>query len=188
MGYAGVAILMALENVVLPLPSEVIMPLAGFSADQGHMSLWGAIVAGSIGSVVGAIPVYYFAHTLGEERIGKWVEKYGRWMLLSAKDLKKADKRFRDHGARAVFLSQLVPGVRGLISLPAGWARMNVLLFALMNFLGTIIWCTVLTVLGDILGANYEKVHEFLGPVKYMIFGLAILGIGVWIWRRRTQH
>jgi LPXTG-motif cell wall-anchored protein len=128
------------------------------------------------------------AYALGEERIGNWVEKYGRWMLLNSKDLKNADQRFRDHGARAVFVSQLLPGIRGLISLPAGWARMNVLWFALMNFLGTVIWCTVLAVLGKILGANYKKVHEVLGPVTWVIFGLAVIGIGAWIWRRRREQ
>lgn len=188
LGYIGVALLMAIENVVLPLPSELIMPLAGFASGTGRMTLWGVILAGTIGSVVGALPVYAFARSVGEERISRWIEAHGRWLLLRGKDIKKADNRLKQHAGRAVVLSQLVPGARGLIAIPAGFARMNVTWFALANFIGTVIWCTVLAVAGNVLGSHYTKVEHVLGPIGYVVLAAIAIGSIVWLMRRRGQR
>jgi membrane protein DedA with SNARE-associated domain len=188
LNYWGVAILMAIENVFLPLPSELIMPLAGFLTANGSMTLAGVIVAGTTGSVLGALPLYYAGRALGEERPERWVERYGRWTLLRGKDLERASARFSGHSFVDVIIAQMLPGVRGLISIPAGVARMNVGLFLLANLIGTLVWCAVLAVAGRILGANFTKIHKFLGPVGWTILGVLIIAIGVWAIVRKRKR
>lgn len=184
-GYIGVALLMAIENVVLPLPSEIIMPLAGFVAAMGRMSLVGVIIAGTIGSVIGALPVYAFARIIGEERLSAWVDKHGRWLLLNRNHIKRADARFHRHGGMAVVVAQLIPGVRGLIAIPAGFARMNVVWFALTNLIGTAIWCTALAVAGNQLGAHFTAVDHIMGPIGWAVLAALVVAAVVWVWRRR---
>ncbi|MGI8547419.1 MAG: DedA family protein [Gemmatimonadaceae bacterium] len=186
-GYLGVALLMAIENVVLPLPSELIMPLAGFAAAIGHLSLWGVIVAGTIGSVIGALPVYAFARSVGEERLSHWVGKHGRWLMINERHIKRADARFKRHGTMAVVVSQLIPGVRGLIALPAGIARMNVVWFVVANLIGTAIWCTVLAIAGSVLGAHFTAVNHVLGPIGWVVLAGLIVAGAVLLWRRRAR-
>jgi membrane protein DedA with SNARE-associated domain len=187
LNYWGVAILMAIENIFLPLPSELIMPLAGFETANGRLSLSGVILAGTIGSVLGALPLYYAGRALGEERPEKWLERYGRWTLLRAKDLERASARFSGNSFVDVIIAQMVPGVRGLISIPAGMARMNLGLFLLANFIGTIVWCAMLALAGRILGANFTRIHRFLGPVGWTILGILVVGLGVWAFARRRR-
>jgi len=188
LGTVGVALLMAIENVVLPMPSELIMPLAGFEAAHGDMTLVGVIVAGTIGSVLGALPVYWAARAFGEERIAHWIERHGRWLVLTTADLRRADRRFKARGGWAVVIAQLIPGVRGLIALPAGFAEMNVTLFVLANLAGTVVWCAVLAVLGQELGAHYQRVHDVLGPVGWAVGVLLVAGAAVWVIRRRRRR
>src|SRR5205085_425063 len=134
-----------------------------------------------------AFPFYFLARLLGEERLGRWVEAHGRWILLRKRDIQRASDRFERHGGWAVFLSQLLPGVRGLISIPAGFASMNFALFVAANFAGTAVWCVVLACLGYVLGANYKKVHTVVGPFGWaMLAGLLLWGI-VWLLRRRQR-
>jgi len=188
LNYWGVAFLMALENVVLPIPSELIMPLAGFETVSGPMSLLGVIVAGTIGSVLGGLPLYYAGYALGEDRIERWVERYSKWGLLRGQDIKRATHRFAGKTFLEVTLGQLLPGVRGVISIPAGVARMNVWLFLLANFIGTVVWCTVLAFAGRVLGANFPKIQQFLGPAGWAILGLLALALAVWLIRRRRRR
>src|SRR5688500_6903492 len=119
-GAWGVLVLMFLENVFPPIPSELIMPLAGFQASRGSMTFWGVVAAGTAGSVLGALPLYYLGRVVGRERLRQWVERHGHWLALSPKDLDSADGWFARHCGAAVFLCRLVPGVRSLISIPAG--------------------------------------------------------------------
>jgi membrane protein DedA with SNARE-associated domain len=187
MGIYGVALLMAIENVVLPLPSELIMPLAGFAASRGKMSLAGVIIAGTVGSVVGALPLYYLARSAGEEKMKAWVTKHGRWLLLRPTDLDKPKRWFAKHGSVAVIIGQIIPGVRGLISLPAGYAKMNVFAFLLYNFIGTVVWCGVLAFAGQQLGAHFKEVHEYLGPAGYVALAALLVWGGITIWKRRRN-
>ena len=188
LNYWGVAILMAIENVFLPLPSELIMPLAGFLTANGKMTLTGVIVAGTIGSVLGALPLYYAGRALGEERPERWLERYGRWTLIRGKDLERATARFSGHSFVDVIIAQMLPGVRGLISIPAGVARMNVGLFLLANLIGTLFWCAALAVAGRILGANFTRIHQFLGPVGWTILGVLVAGLGIWVITRKRKR
>ncbi len=188
LGYMGVALLMAIENVVIPLPSELIMPLAGFLAGRGYMSLPGVIIAGTIGSVAGGIPVYWVARKVGEDRVATWIEAHGRWMRIRARDIERANARFKRHGGRAVFFSQLIPGLRVLISVPAGVARMNLGWFALTNLAGTFIWCGVLAIAGEELGVHFQSVAGLVRPLLWAGMALFLATSAVWIWHRRHHR
>lgn len=188
LNYWGVGILMAVENVVLPIPSELIMPLAGYETLGGRLSLFGVISAGTAGSVLGALPLYYAGYALGEDRLEKWAERYGRWGLLRGRDIERATKRFAGKSFLEVAIGQLLPGIRGVISIPAGVARMNVGLFLLANLLGTLVWCTVLAVAGRLLGSNFPKIHKFLGPTGWAILGLMVLALVFWLIRRKRKQ
>lgn len=187
-GYWGVGLLMAIENVVLPIPSELIMPLAGFAAARGELSLAGVITAGTLGSVIGSLPMYLPARWYGEERVAKWITRHGKWLFLRKRDVDKAADRFkRGGGFPAVFVAQLLPGVRGLISLPAGFASMNIALFLLANLSGTLIWCAALAFVGKVLGANYDKVNKYVGPIGWALLVVAIVGGTAWLLVRRKR-
>ena len=185
LSYVGVGLLMALENIVLPLPSELIMPLAGAQTDHGRMTLYGVILAGTIGSVAGGFPLFAAAWFFGPERVTAWADRHGKWLLLRRGDLQRARDRFERKGATAVFISQLLPGVRGIISIPAGFAHMNIALFAAANFAGTIIWCTVLAYLGHELGRHFARIHTFLGPVGWSILAGVVLAAVAWLFVRK---
>lgn len=178
---------MAIENVVLPLPSELIMPLAGFESAAGALSLVGVILAGTVGSVIGALPVYAAARALGEERLTSFIDHHGRWVFLGRREVERANDRFQRRGRVAVFVSQLLPGIRGLIAIPAGFARMNVLVFAGANFAGTLVWCAVLAWLGHLLGANYAKVDRFVGPISWALLAALLVAAALWLLRRRRR-
>ena len=188
LSYSGVALLMAIENVVLPLPSELIMPFAGFMSASGRMTLWGVILAGTVGSVLGALPLYYLARLVGKERLTHWVDAHGRWLLLRGRDLKRASDRFERGAAKAVLVGQLLPGIRGLISLPAGFAKMNVAAFAAANFVGTLLWCAVLAAAGHVLGVNYKRIDHVVGPLSWIILATLVAGGAAWLLRRRVRR
>ncbi|MCG2586997.1 DedA family protein [Rhodohalobacter sulfatireducens] len=174
-GYPGIALLMILENIFPPIPSEVIMPFAGFVTEQGELNFLGVIAAGTIGSVLGTLPFYYLGLKIGEEQIKSWAQKYGRWIMLNPKDIDRATRWFERHDASAVFLCRLIPGIRTLISIPAGVARMNFFSFLSLSVAGTTIWIGLLTYLGQILGRNYDRVQDYLDPVGYAVFGIIVI-------------
>ena len=174
-GYPGIISLMFIENVFPPIPSELIMPFAGYIAGEGSLNIFGVIAAGSCGAVIGALPLYYLGQKVGEEKLIEWANKYGRWLLLSGKDIERASDWFDRHGTTTVFLCRLVPGLRSLISIPAGIQNMNIGLFLLLTTAGTVIWSTLLTWLGYELGTRYEVVGEYLDPISYIVFGGFIL-------------
>jgi len=148
MGYLGIALLMFLENLFPPIPSELIMPLAGFTVHEGQMQFIPAVVAGIVGTVVGALPWYYLGRVVDEEKIEKLADKYGKWITVSAKDIQKANQWFNRHGSKAVLLCRLVPGVRTLISLPAGMNHMAMIPFLVYSTIGTTLWVVFLTAAG----------------------------------------
>jgi membrane protein DedA with SNARE-associated domain len=179
LGYAGVALLMLLENVFPPIPSEVIMPLAGFIVARGEWSLWGAIAAGTLGSLAGQLPWYLIGRRAGEERLKKWADRHGRWLTVCGQDIEKAHDWFDRHGKRAVLIGRLIPGVRTFISLPAGFDRMGWLPFLGATLAGTVIWTTALVVAGRLLGARYEQVSKVLEPVSWVVLG-GVLALYLW--------
>ena len=123
-GYPALIFLMFAENVFPPIPSELIMPLAGYMVTRRQLSFLGIVLAGTLGSVLGALPLYYAGRGLGEERVMAWADRHGRWLTVSRKDLERAKRWFARHGGMAVLVCRLIPGVRSLISIPAGIERM----------------------------------------------------------------
>ena len=188
LGYPGVVLLMFLENVFPPIPSELVMPLAGFTAAQGRLSLVGVIIAGTLGSVIGGLPLYYLGRSIGEQRLTSWAEQYGTWLSVSANEIRIAKGWFDRHGSKAVFFCRLVPGIRSLISIPAGLASMNMLHYLLYSTLGAGIWTSVLAYVGYLLGENYQQVNKYLGPAPFFVLGLLLVGFAAWVWRRRQQQ
>lgn len=187
LGYAGVVLLMFLENVFPPLPSELIMPLAGFTSTQGKLTFLGVALAGMVGSVLGALPLYYLGKVVGEERLKAWADTHGKWLALSGKDMEKADGWFDRHGDKTVLIGRLVPGVRSLVSIPAGISGMAMPKFLLYSALGTGAWATALAYAGTLLGRNYEKVEQYIGPASWVVLGLLALAFGVSVVRRRNK-
>ena len=174
-GYFGIVFLMFLENVFPPIPSEVIMPLAGYMAAEGKENLWGIIIAGTIGSVLGALPLYYAGFALGEERVKNFADKHGRWLTVSREDLERAKKWFERHGMMAVLICRLVPGIRSLISIPAGIAKMNLVAFLAYSTIGAGLWTTLLAYAGFILGTRFQNVSEYLNPASYVVLGAIVI-------------
>ena len=184
-GYFGIALLMFLENVFPPIPSELIMPLGGFTASQGKLTLPLVILAGTIGSVIGQLPLYYLGHFLGKKRLMHLADRYGKWLTVSGADIDKSSKWFGRHGSKAVLIGRLVPGVRSLISIPAGICGMNLPKFLLYSAIGMGVWAGVLGYLGHLLGQNYEKVERFMGPITYVVLGVIVIAAVVWVVKRK---
>lgn len=185
--YLGIGLLMFAENLFPPIPSELIMPLAGFTVAQGKMSFVPAVLAGVIGTILGAFPWYYAGKFLGEERLKSLADKYGKWITVSGQDIDKATRWFNRYGNKAVLLGRLVPGVRTLISLPAGLSNMPLVPFILYSTLGTTLWVMLLTFLGFVLGDNYELVDEYLGPVSKIVLVALIVAFIVWVVKKRQK-
>lgn len=167
-GLGGLVLLSFLENVFLPLPSEIILPLAGCMAGLGQLTLPGVIVAGTLGAVAGALPLYYGGRALGERQL-ELVRRHGRWLALAPEDLERVRRWFEQHGSAAVFFCRLLPGVRSVVSLPAGMARMPLVPFLVMTTAGSVIWTTMLASVGYLLGSRYGLVAEYLDPVTWTI-------------------
>ncbi|WP_417777483.1 DedA family protein [Stutzerimonas xanthomarina] len=174
-GYIGVFLLMLLENIFPPIPSELIMPLAGFVAARGDLNFIVVILVGTAGSVVGALPWYYAGAKLGQERMKRLAKRWGHWLTLSPEDVDKASDWFDRHGKAAVFFGRLIPAVRTLISVPAGIAGMSMTKFLIYSTLGSLIWTALLALAGYLLESQYEKVSEYLNPVSTVIVVLMVL-------------
>ena len=176
LGYAGIAFLMFLENIFPPIPSEVVMPLAGFTAAEGPLSLVGVIVAGVVGSVAGALPWYYAGKKYGAKRMRHFAERYGRWITVSPEDIDHATAWFERHGGVAVLIGRLVPGVRTLISVPAGISGMPMIPFLLYSTIGTVAWTGALAACGYILRGQWQAVEAYISPISTaVIAGLVAL-------------
>jgi membrane protein DedA with SNARE-associated domain len=169
LSYFGIAVLTFLENAFPPIPSELIMPLAGYAASEGDVSLAGAIVAGSAGSILGAIGWYLVGRRVGEKRLRAWVERHGRWITLDPEDLDRSQDWLRRHGAAVVFFGRLIPGLRTWVSLPAGLSGMNFPVFLLYSSAGTVIWTALLTYAGHYLGESYDAVDKYVGGFSAVI-------------------
>ncbi len=188
-GPVGVALLMFLENVFPPIPSELIMPLAGFNAAQGDGNLIVTIVAGTLGSLAGALMWYYVGLWIGKERVCELTRKHGRWLTMSPQEFDQADDWFARRGGAAVFIGRLVPTVRTFISVPAGMARMPMWRFLAYSAVGTVIWTAFLALCGYILESQYELVQQWLDPISTAVV-IGIVAFYLWrvaTYRRRTR-
>ncbi|WP_136523623.1 DedA family protein [Geomonas ferrireducens] len=182
MGYPGIFLLMAMESSVFPIPSELVMPPAGYLAQQGQMNMLAAIVCGTVGSLIGAYANYYAAHYLGRPL----VLKYGKYVFITEEKFAKVERFFKDHGEISTFIGRLLPVVRHLISLPAGLAGMNHVKFSLYTLLGAGIWVTVLTFIGYFIGSNQDLIMKYSHQalIGVVIVSAVIITIYVKLQRR----
>jgi membrane protein DedA with SNARE-associated domain len=184
MGYWGIALLVALENLLPPIPSELVLPLAGFLAGRGRFSLPMVVLAATGGSVAGALVLYALGRRLGEERLRRFVKGPGRYLLLREHDLDRAASWFDRHGGQAVFIGRLVPFVRSGVSVPAGVERMSVWRFTLYTTAGSAVWNGILVGLGWALGEQWERVSEYTQWLSYAVLAAVTAAIGWFVWRR----
>jgi membrane protein DedA with SNARE-associated domain len=187
-GYLGIALLMILENVIPAIPSELILPFAGYLVARDQLDLLGVIASGSAGSTAGATAWYVLGRAWGRDRVEQFVGRYGRWMLLDESDVSRANGWFERHQRTATFIGRLIPGVRSLISVPAGIARMPPASFLIYTLSGTVLWTSALTLAGYVLAGAYERTRDAIGPVGSILFGgLVIVLIARYVrrqWRR----
>lgn len=189
LGYWGVAFLMALESSIFPIPSEVVIPPAAVLAARGDMNLWLVILAGVVGSVFGAVVSYLIADYLGRAIVYKLADhKIAKTIMISSEKVKKAEQFFLKYGAASVFIGRLLPVIRHLISLPAGFCKMPFGKFVFYTTLGSTIWVTVLAVASFYFGLKVEVVAEHFKKVFYAILALAlIVGLVFWFWKGKKR-
>jgi membrane protein DedA with SNARE-associated domain len=173
-GYLGIFLLMLLESIFPPIPSELIIPFAGFSAAQGNLNLFGVILAATVGSLVGAAPWYIVARLFGLERVRWLADRFGRWFTLNADEIDTAAAWFTRWGKPIVLVGRLFPIIRTLISVPAGLSKMPVATFVAFSLLGMLIWNTILVMSGFILHQHYHLVEAWLDPLTYIVLGAVI--------------
>jgi len=189
LGYPGIVILMAIESSVLPLPSELVMPPAGYLAAQGKMSAVTAVLCGTLGSVLGALVNYGLAVFVGEPVL----RKYGKYVLVSERSLDRSERFFRRHGEISTFVGRLLPVIRHLISIPAGMSRMRLARFISFTAVGAGLWCAILAYLGWLIGRHGEAVDRAIGPyvhqvfVRYILPGVIVLVAIYVLWRRQRR-
>jgi membrane protein DedA with SNARE-associated domain len=189
LGYTGIVLLMAMESSVLPVPSELVMPPAGYLAYQGEMNFWLALLAGTVGSCVGAWANYWVA-----SQLGRWVfVRYGKWVLLTERSLDRTERFFASHGEIATFVGRLFPVIRHLISIPAGLARMRLGRFFAYTAAGASAWCAVLLSVGWLLGKagstlSRDVVTSWTHRAVLLMLPVVALIVGVYVWRHRRQR
>ncbi|MCA9223647.1 MAG: DedA family protein [Planctomycetales bacterium] len=187
LGYFGIALLMFLENVFPPLPSEIIIPAAGFAAAENELTLLGVILAGWVGSTVGQLPLFYLGRWVSVERLQGWVDRRGRWLGVSSRELRRGDAWFDRHGNKAVLFCRLIPGLRSVISIPAGMSGMNLWRFLIYTSIGAFAWTALLACLGWWLGDNFELVSQYVQPISITIT-VIVVAVAVWWWFRQYHH
>ncbi len=188
MGYPGLGLVMFLENVFPPIPSEVILPMAGWLALEGRFTLLGVTLVGIAGSLAGTSVFYGLGYWFGEERVRQLLRRFGKWLLLSESDFDKALEWFNRYGEPVIFFGRMVPIVRSLISVPAGIASMNLMRFGLFTVIGTALWSFLLALAGYLLGQSWGLVSEWIDRYETVVKVLAVVVVvgfvAVRLWQR----
>lgn len=176
-GYFGIFVLMALESVLIPIPSEVTMPFSGFLVEQGVLNLWLVIIVGTFANLVGSLLAYWIGYVLEETVLLRVIKKYGKFILVDEHDYTRANKWFDKYGDKIVFVSRLLPGVRTIISLPAGAFKMDLKRFILYTTAGCLIWSALLTYIGVQLGANWKALDPYYRKFEDVIIILLVVAV-----------
>ena len=184
LGYVGVAVLVALESVFPPIPSEVVLPLAGFVTGRGDASFVGMVGAATLGSVAGAWVLYGISAAIGPERLRAFVVRRGRWFGVKEADLDRAEAWFDKRSGAAVLIGRCVPLVRSLVSVPAGFRRMPFLRFTVYTAIGSAVWNVALIGGGAVLGDRWERVGDYVGLLQGALIITVVAGVAVFVWRR----
>ena len=182
LGYVGVALLVAIENIFPPIPSEVVLPFAGFVASDGDANLVGMIVAATTGSMAGAYLLYGLSAWFGQERLHLLVARYGKWARLSVADVEKAEAWFDKRGSVAVLLGRCVPLIRSLVSIPAGFGNMPLAVFSIYTLIGSLVWNTGLIGAGYVLRDQWEDVEPVMERFQYVVIAAFVLAGLVYLW------
>ena len=183
LGAAGVGLLILLENLIPPIPSEVVLPLAGFRSRTGTLALVPVWIAATAGSVLGALLLYWLGVWLGYDRLHRLARH--RWFVVaSRRDIERGRELFERHGGKVVLLARFVPFLRSVVSIPAGIAGMPLPRFLLLTAIGSGVWNAVFIGLGWILGDHWDRVQGWLGPVSYVVVALVVVGLGILVVRR----
>jgi membrane protein DedA with SNARE-associated domain len=177
---------MAAENLFPPIPSEAVMPLAGYLTTTGRFNLYWTIGAGVLGSLIGAVALYYIGVWLGDRRLRKFLGRFGKFFMTGEKELDAAEGWFNRHGEKSVFLARMVPIVRSIISIPAGFVRMRIRRFMFWTSLGTFIWTAAETVAGVLLGKNWKRIGAWMEKLDLLVVAI-ILGLLSWYAFRRFK-
>lgn len=183
-GYLGVAALVALENLFPPIPSEAVLPLAGFVAGRGDASYLGMVLAATIGSIVGAWMLYGISAAIGPLRLHRFVVRFGRWFGLKEHDLVRAETWFDRRSDAAVLIGRCIPLIRSIVSVPAGFRRMPLARFTVLTALGSAVWNAALIGAGAILGDRWEQVGDIVGLLQGVVIVVVVALLGWFVWRR----
>ena len=184
LGYLGLTVLVALENIFPPIPSELILPLAGFLTGQNRLSFPLVLVATTLGSLLGALLLYGIGMAAGQRGIRRLFERYGHWALLTSEDLTRAETWFDRYGPVAVFIGRLVPVMRSLVSIPAGYRRMPLGQFLLLTGFGSALWNGALVSLGWALGENWRQIEEYVAWLQYLVIAAVAVLVLRFVWQR----
>jgi membrane protein DedA with SNARE-associated domain len=184
LGYLGVAFLVAFENIFPPIPSEVVLPLAGFTAGQGDANVILMVAAATVGSMVGAWVLYGISAAIGEVRLRALVERFGWLLRLDGKDLDRAEGWFENRAGTAVLIGRCVPLIRSLVSIPAGFERMPIVRFSLYTLVGSLVWNSALVGAGYALGDQWHKVGDWVGYLQYVVILAVLVGVAFFAWRK----
>lgn len=184
-GGVGAGLLVAAENLFPPIPSEAILPIAGFAAAQGVITLWGAILWTTAGSVIGALALFWLGRAIGREKLVRILD---RMPLMKVEDLERTERWFARHGDKAVFLGRMVPVFRSLISVPAGFTGMAVWKFTVLTTLGSLLWNTAFVLAGYVLGANWPVIEPYVGVAEKIVIGLVVVALVYFVQHRLRQR
>lgn len=184
LGYFGIALLMVAENLFPPLPSELIMPFAGFLAARGDLNPFLVVAVGALGSLLGALPWYWAGRKVGAARLKELAGRHGRWVALTPEEIDRGQRLFERKGALVLVFGRLVPALRTVVALPAGMAGMRLVPFVLWTLLGSVIWTALLTLAGYLLESQYDRIEKWMNPVSTAIFAI----IAIWYVVRVVRH
>lgn len=187
-GIWAVFILMTAESALIPIPSEITMPFAGFLAGRGVLNFWLVVFVGTFANLVGSLLSYWLGYAKGENWISFAIKKWGKWLLIKEEEYDKAKKWFTKYGQAVTFTSRLLPIVRTFISLPAGIAKMNLTYFSILTFMGSLIWSTFLAWLGLKLGQNWLSIEPYFRKFQFLIVGAGLVLLTLYIRSRLNRR
>lgn len=190
-GYLGIFLMMALENLFPPIPSEVVLPFGGFLTTYTNLTVLGVITAATLGSVIGAMLLYSIGLLVDVARLEKIIDRYGHILRIKTEELHKADAWFDNYGYRTVFFCRMVPLIRSLISIPAGMSNMKFFPFIILTVLGTMLWNVLLISVGVVLGANWERILRYMAvysTIVYILLALGVILFFLWYIRIRIKR